>query len=97
MIENIASSKSIFKKIKIILERNYNKDKNTRFTENLLETLEYILNKEKLQKDKYNENKQTLKFILQKKKTEINIELVNNIIFSNQLNKIINLLTEASD
>ena len=47
LIEALTNSEAVFKRLRAILDRNVNRERNQRYTENLMETMDYILNKEK--------------------------------------------------
>jgi hypothetical protein len=51
-VEALATNDSFMKKLKVFYDRAQNKAKNHHYLENLLETLEYILSKEKLSQGK---------------------------------------------
>jgi hypothetical protein len=63
----------------------------------LLETLDYVLSREKSSRDNFLRLRSKLGVNPVKNKPAVEFEQVNEVIFSNQLNKVARLLTEGGD
>lgn len=50
LIEEVASSDAFFKRLRLALDRNLHRECNLRYGENLVETLDYVLGREKRSK-----------------------------------------------
>lgn len=50
LIEEVASSEPFIKRLRLALDRNLHREHNQRYGENLVETLDYVLGREKRNK-----------------------------------------------
>lgn len=99
LIEHLASSESFIRRVKIVLDRTNNRERNHRYGENLMETISHILTKEKSNREAFNRlrSKNISLSVQNKNKPMVDYRRVNEIIFSNELNKVRRLLSEGSD
>lgn len=100
VVQRMAGDRDFMKKISLLVEaRKHNSELNRIYTANLLETIDYILTREKLSKENFYEARKVFGQAVLLERGQLMLEevtAVNEVVFSDQLNKIESLLQSNS-